>query len=159
MDIAMRAEGTVAPRVVPYGDSMPPHAAESAAMDTTGVVPGAAGMLNLSHPGACRELMEAAVDLGAEVVRGSGRVRITAGPQPAVRYEHGLSERVVKARAVVGADGRNSTVRRQLGIPLETTGPRTFAVGLLVDGLTGWPAATNTSGTCDSGFHAACRVR
>ena len=70
LDIAMRAEGTVAARVVPYGDSMSPHAAEAAAMDTTAVVPGAAGMLNLSHPGACRELVEAAVDLGAEVVRG-----------------------------------------------------------------------------------------
>jgi 2-polyprenyl-6-methoxyphenol hydroxylase-like FAD-dependent oxidoreductase len=76
-------------------------------------------------------------------------VWITAGPQPAVTFEHGLSERVVNARVVVGADGRNSTVRRQLGIPLATTGPRSFAVGLLVDGLTGWPAATNTSGTCE----------
>jgi hypothetical protein len=50
LDIAMRAEGTVAPRVVPYGDSMSPHAAEAAAMDTTAVVPGDAGMLNLSQP-------------------------------------------------------------------------------------------------------------
>jgi flavin-dependent dehydrogenase len=81
LDIAMRAEGTVAPRVVPYGDSMSPHAAEAAAMDTTAVVPGAAGMLNLSHPGACRELTEAATDGGAEVVRGARRVRVTAGPR------------------------------------------------------------------------------
>jgi 2-polyprenyl-6-methoxyphenol hydroxylase-like FAD-dependent oxidoreductase len=55
----------------------------------------------------------------------------------------------VHARVVVGADGRNSTVRRQLGIPLANSGSRTFAVGLLVDGLTGWPAATNTAGTCE----------
>ena len=122
LDIAMRAEGTVAARAVPYGDSMSPDAAEAAAMDTTAVVPGAAGMLNLSHPGACRELVEAAVDLGAEVVRGSRRVRVTAGPQPAVRYEHNLRQRIVKARVVVGADGRNSTVRRQLGIPLPPRG-------------------------------------
>jgi 2-polyprenyl-6-methoxyphenol hydroxylase-like FAD-dependent oxidoreductase len=54
----------------------------------------------------------------------------------------------VHARVVVGADGRGSTVRRQLRIPLATTGPRTFAAGLLVDGLT-WPAATNTTGTCE----------
>ncbi|HZH22924.1 MAG TPA: FAD-dependent monooxygenase, partial [Geodermatophilus sp.] len=110
-------------------------------MDTTAVVPGAAGMLDLSHPGACHELMRAAVDAGTEVVRGARRVQTTAGPEPAVRYEHGLCERVVNARLVIGADGRNSTVRRQLGIPLATTGPRTFGVGLLVDGLTGWPAA------------------
>jgi 2-polyprenyl-6-methoxyphenol hydroxylase-like FAD-dependent oxidoreductase len=145
LDIAMRAEGTVAPRLVPYGDSMSPHAAEAVAMDTTAVVAGAAGMLNLSHPGACHELMRAAVDAGTEVVRGARRVQTTAGPEPAVRYEHGLCERVVNARLVIGADGRNSTVRRQLGIPLATTGPRTFGVGLLVDGLTGWPAAAPTS--------------
>ena len=80
LDIAMRAEGTVATRVVPYGDSMSPRDAEAAAMDATAVVPGAAGMLNLSHPGACRELMRAAADGGAEVVRGVSRVQVTAGP-------------------------------------------------------------------------------
>jgi 2-polyprenyl-6-methoxyphenol hydroxylase-like FAD-dependent oxidoreductase len=149
LDIAMRAEGTVAPRVVPYGDSMTPHEAEASAMDAAAVVPGVAGMLNLSHPGACRELMRAAADAGAEVVRGVRRVQVTAGRQPAVRYEDGLRERFVHARVVVGADGRNSTVRRQLGIPLANSGSRTFAVGLLVDGLTGWPAATNTAGTCE----------
>lgn len=125
----MRAEGTVATRVVPYGDSMSPHVAEAAAMDTTAVLPGVAGMLNLSHPGACRELMAAAADAGAEIVRGARRVQVTAGPQPAVRYERGLHERFVHARMVVGADGRNSTVRRQLNIPLATTGPRTFRGG------------------------------
>ena len=69
LDIAMRAEGTVAPRLVPYGDSMSPHAAGAVAMDTTAVVPGAAGMLNLSHPGACHEPMRAAV---APVRKSSG---------------------------------------------------------------------------------------
>jgi 2-polyprenyl-6-methoxyphenol hydroxylase-like FAD-dependent oxidoreductase len=49
----------------------------------------------------------------------------------------------------VGADGRSSTVRRQLGIPESGSGPRTVAVGVLVDGLTGWPAGTNTTGTCE----------
>ena len=34
LDIAMRAEGMVASRVVPYGDSMSPDVAEAAAMDT-----------------------------------------------------------------------------------------------------------------------------
>ena len=56
---------------------------------------------------------------------------------------------VVHAQLIVGADGRNSTVRRQLWIRLATTGPRTFMVGLLVDGLTGWPEATNSMGTCE----------
>lgn len=148
MDIALQAEGTVAARVVPYGDSMSPHVAEAAAMDATSVVPGTPGMLNLSHPGACRGLLREATDRGAEVVRGVRRVEITAGPHPAVRYQRDFREGVVHSRVVVGADGRNSTVRRQLGTPLATTGPRTFAVGLLVDGLTGWPAATNSAGTC-----------
>ncbi|WP_222263084.1 NAD(P)/FAD-dependent oxidoreductase [Modestobacter marinus] len=149
LDVVLRAEGTMAARSVPYGDSMAPDVAEAAALDTSVLVPGAAGMLNLSHPGACRELMDVASSAGAEVVRGVRRVQVTAGPQPAVSYEHDLGERIVHARMVVGADGRNSTVRRQLGIPLAATGPRTFAVGLLVDGLTGWPASTNSIGTCE----------
>jgi 2-polyprenyl-6-methoxyphenol hydroxylase-like FAD-dependent oxidoreductase len=110
LGIAMRAEGTVATRVVPYGDSMSPHDAEAAAMDAAAVVPGVAGMLNLSHPGACREPMQAAADGGAEVVRDVRRVQVTAGPQPAVRCQRGLREGMVHARVVAGADGRSSTV-------------------------------------------------
>jgi hypothetical protein len=63
---------------------MPPHKAEAAAINTTAMVPGAAGMLNLSHPSACRELMDAAADGGAKVVRGARRVQVTAGRQPEV---------------------------------------------------------------------------
>ncbi|SDY94182.1 2-polyprenyl-6-methoxyphenol hydroxylase [Modestobacter sp. DSM 44400] len=148
LDVVLRAEGTVTPRFVTYGDSMSPDDAEAAAADTSRLVRGAAGMLNLSHPGACSELADEAARNGAEVVRGVHRVEVAAGSRPAVTYLRGDQEHVLRARVVVGADGRSSAVRRQLGVRLATTGPRTFAVGLLVDGLTGWPAATNAVGTC-----------
>jgi 2-polyprenyl-6-methoxyphenol hydroxylase-like FAD-dependent oxidoreductase len=41
---------------------------------------------------------------------------------------------------VVGADGRSSTVRRQLGLALHETEPRTLGGGLLVEGVDAWPA-------------------
>jgi hypothetical protein len=71
LDIAVRAEGTVATRVAPYGDSMSPHDAEASALDATAVVPGVAGMLNFSHPDACR------ADAGSRRERGGGRSRCT----------------------------------------------------------------------------------
>jgi 2-polyprenyl-6-methoxyphenol hydroxylase-like FAD-dependent oxidoreductase len=148
LDTVLRPDGTVTARSVPYGDSMAPLDAEAAALDTTVLVPGAPGMLNLSHPGACRELLTAAAEAGADVVRGVRQVQVAAGTQPAVGWSDGLRERLLRARLVVGADGRNSVVRRQLGVRLAATGPRTFGMGLLVEGLTGWPPDTNSIGTC-----------
>ncbi len=149
LDVFLRAEGQISTRYVPYGDSMTAADAEARAVDTTVLVPGAAGMLNLSHPGACQELVDAAADGGARVVRGVTRVQVRAGTRPQVGYVSGDDEHVLHARLVVGADGRTSSVRRQLGIPESTSGPRTVALGVLVDGLTGWPAGTNSTGTCE----------
>jgi 2-polyprenyl-6-methoxyphenol hydroxylase-like FAD-dependent oxidoreductase len=90
LDTVLRADGTVTGRSVPYGDSMAPLDAEAAALDTTVLVPGAPGMLNLSHPDACRELLTAAAEAGADVVRGVRHVQVTAGSHPAVGWSHGL---------------------------------------------------------------------
>jgi 2-polyprenyl-6-methoxyphenol hydroxylase-like FAD-dependent oxidoreductase len=38
-------------------------------------------------------------------------------------------------------------IRRQLGMALHQAPPRTYGAGLLVDGVTSWPADTSTSGT------------
>ncbi|MGH4005910.1 MAG: FAD-dependent monooxygenase, partial [Pseudonocardiaceae bacterium] len=64
-----------------------------------------------------------------------------------VRYTHDDVKREVSCRLVAGADGRQSTVRRQLGIPLVQTAPRTLAGGLLVDDLHAWPANWISIGT------------
>ena len=50
-------------------------------------------------------------------------------------------------RLIVGADGRTSTIRRQLGVELHQTTPRIWGGGTLVDGLDAWPAQQYSVGT------------
>jgi len=81
------------------------------------------------------------------VVSGVGDVEIEPGDAPVVRYEHDDILYELRCRLVVGADGRMSTVRRQLGIELHQTTPRTMAGGMLVDDLHDWPAHQFSIGT------------
>ena len=96
------------------------------------------GTLNMRHPDACQALVEAAADAGAAVVRGVHDVQLSAGQPVSVTYS---ADRAGEARArlVVGADGRSSTVRRQAGLSLQRDDPINYISGLLVDGLTGVP--------------------
>jgi 2-polyprenyl-6-methoxyphenol hydroxylase-like FAD-dependent oxidoreductase len=52
-------------------------------------------------------------------------------------------------RLIVGADGRESAVRRQVGIPLNSNPARLLGAGLLVEGARDWPTDTFTVGTED----------
>ena len=99
---------------------------------------GVAGSLNMRHPDACQALMDAAVGVGATVIRGVKDVKLHAGSPVTVTYSS-RSVGEVSTPLVVGADGRNSSVRRQTGITLERQDPVTYIAGLLVDGLHGVP--------------------
>ena len=108
---------------------------------------GIRGILDVGHPEACTALSDAAAGAGATVIRGVGKVAVTAGSRPVVRYEVDEVEHEVSCRLIAGADGRQSGVRRQLGIQLEQTPPRSLGGGLLVDNLHPWPANTSSIGT------------
>ncbi|HEU0104494.1 MAG TPA: FAD-dependent monooxygenase [Mycobacteriales bacterium] len=149
LDVVMRAEGRVTRHLVPYGDAMSPDLAQARATDAAGLVPGAPGMLNLSHPDACRELLDEAAEHGARVVRGVHGVRVEAGRRPRVSFVRDNREHRVQAGLLVGADGRGSVVRRQLGVTWSTTGARTSIAGVLVDGVSGWADEVNATGTCE----------
>ncbi|MCW2572107.1 MAG: 2-polyprenyl-6-methoxyphenol hydroxylase [Frankiales bacterium] len=151
LDVLMAAEGEVAHRLVPYGDTNTPEEAEAAAIDASVFLPGVPGALNVSHPAACQQLLDTAETAGATVVRGVRQVQVTAGTTPELAFAVDDTTRVMRPRLVVGADGRSSTVRRQVGVELAASGPRTFGVGLLVDELD-WPAGTNSVGTWDDVF-------
>lgn len=144
----MRAEGTIASRSVPYGDQFAPDAAEAAAIDLGALLPDTPGMLNLSHPKACQALLDAAAAQGAEIVRGARSVQVRVGAAPSVRFRFGEEDHLVRTRLVIGADGRTSVVRRQLGLDLCSSGVRSFALGLLVDGVDEWPVGVNALGSC-----------
>jgi menaquinone-9 beta-reductase len=104
-----------------------------------GMVEGIPGTLNLRHPDACQALIDAAAGAGATVVRGVHDVQLNTDQDVAITYTAD-GARELRARLVVGADGRSSTVRRQAGITLQRDDPINYIAGLLVDGLSGIPA-------------------
>lgn len=110
------------------------------------MVPGVAGSLNVGHPQACEAMTIAAQRAGAETCRGVGEVVVRPGPEPELAYQVDGSAVVVRARLVIGADGRSSIVRRQCGISLHETDAKTMVGGLLVSGWNGWPVEANFNG-------------
>jgi 2-polyprenyl-6-methoxyphenol hydroxylase-like FAD-dependent oxidoreductase len=153
LDVVLRAEGSVATRYVSYGDALTVEQAEAGAVDAAAIVPGSSGSVNISHPGACQALLDEAVSLGADVVRGVSDVRVAPGPQPSVTFRTGESTTTLRPRLVVGADGRSSVVRKQSGVELQRTGIRTFATGVLLEGMDALPATTNVTGTWEDVYY------
>ena len=103
------------------------------------LVPGVGGTLNLRHPDACQALIDAAAGAGATVVRGASHIELGDGDTPTVRYDVDGASAELRPSLLVGADGRNSTVRKQVGITLERQEPISYISGLLLDGLDGVP--------------------
>ncbi len=132
---------------VGYDEMVAPSDAEASAVPLGMFVGGIPGMLDVGHPQASEALNRAAVEAGATMVRGTGDVVITAGTNPVVRYEFDGVEHEVRCHLIVGADGRQSVVRKQLGISLQETTPTAMLSGLLVSGFEEWPAETVTLGT------------
>jgi flavin-dependent dehydrogenase len=151
------AGGCYATQSVPYDEVFEPSQARAVARRMDNLLPGVPGTLAVGHPQACEALIRAAAQAGATVVRGVGDVEvsvgISAGAAPAVRYEHDDVAHEVSCRLVVGADGRMSTVRRQLGIELHQTSARTMGGGMLVEELHGWPSDQIALGTEDDLYY------
>ena len=70
---------------------------------------------------------------GAQALRGVAAAEAELGSAPAVRYWLNGVEHLTGCRLVVGADGRDSTVRRRAGIPLHAIEPRLLIAGLLIE--------------------------
>jgi 2-polyprenyl-6-methoxyphenol hydroxylase-like FAD-dependent oxidoreductase len=102
-------------RWVSYNETLTAAEAEARALPLDAIVQGVAGALNLGHPAACAALRDAATGAGACCETGVRDVRVMPGPTPRVTYTAGGAERSVRARLVVGADGRSSALRQALG--------------------------------------------
>ena len=120
------------------------------------MVPNVNGSMNLRHPEACAALSDAAADAGTCVIRGVADVVVTPGTNPFVRATGPDGDLLEFApRLVVGADGRNSTVRRQAGIELERYDATCMIAGLIVDGLDGIPQDHDFIASTDDLFMAS----
>lgn len=134
------------PRHIEYGDGLDPATGEARSFSLA-LLPGIPGPLSLGHPAACQALIDAAASAGATVVRGVEDIEIEPGPAPKIRYRASGNSYEVSCRLIVGADGRNSQVRRQAGIELHQDPTHHFFTGLLVEGAHGWPTDVQSMGT------------
>ena len=134
-------------RAVPYDETVEPTEAEAAAVPMDKILPDVPGSLGVGHPSACEALGVSAKSAGAQVLRGVTDVDMDLGTAPSVRYRCDGGDHTVECRLVVGADGRDSAVRRRAGLAIHTTEPRLRCAGLLVADVRGWPPHEITIGT------------
>jgi len=126
-------------RHISYSETNTQEQAEAATIPLTGLVAAAPGPLCLEHVIMQNEALAAAVEAGVTVRRGVSVNAVTAGDQPSVSFAGDDGEIQIEARLIVGADGRSSTVRRQLGIEIEQAPLDHLIAGLLIENAHGWP--------------------
>lgn len=145
-DDLLKANDYHIPRHIEYGDGLDPAEGEARAL-ALALLPGVPGPLSLGHPQACQALLDAAVAAGATVIRGVDDVTVEPGSAPKVRYKAEGGEQEATCRLIIGADGRNSQVRRQAGVELKQDPTHHFFTGLLVENAHGWPTDVQSMGT------------
>lgn len=146
-DLLRDAGGNHAVRHIEYDEITPPEDARARTLDLSTLLPGVPGPMCLGHPTMCDLLDGAATAAGATLLRGVEGVTVIPGDPPQVTFRHDGVEHTLRPRLVVGADGRNSVVRRQVGITEHQDPTHHFMAGLLVDGLDDWPTDLQTVGT------------
>jgi len=93
----------------------------------------------LGHPRMCDMLDQAAQSAGATLLRGVANVSVLPGLPPIITFQHEGETYTIHPRLVVGADGRGSSVARQMGVELQTQPVHHLIAGLLIDGVNAWP--------------------
>jgi 2-polyprenyl-6-methoxyphenol hydroxylase-like FAD-dependent oxidoreductase len=154
-EVLLGAGGSYAGGFIPYDETLDPATAEATTVALSVITPDVGGQLNVGHPQASEALLAHAAAVGADVRRAVADVRVTAGDAPEVSWRAGEGPNLARCRLVVGADGRASTVRRQLGIALEERPAEVFGAGLLVrtaDGLAGANAFGTEGENCFLAF-------
>jgi 2-polyprenyl-6-methoxyphenol hydroxylase-like FAD-dependent oxidoreductase len=86
----------------------------------------------------CELLAQTATAQGAEVLRGVDGVEVTAHGKPRVSFARNGEQFTLTPSLVVGADGRNSSVRKQLGFVVHSDAPHNLLGGMLVGNVGGW---------------------
>jgi 2-polyprenyl-6-methoxyphenol hydroxylase-like FAD-dependent oxidoreductase len=147
LEILRGAGGIHVPRSIRYDETVAPDRAEASARDLRAVHPIGTGPLCAGHPAMCEALCTAAAGVGTTVLRGIRNISVAAGEPPSLAFEYHGRRVAWRPRLIVGADGRNSTVRRQLGFAVRHDEPHNLIGGMLVDGVPEWPQDVFETGT------------
>jgi 2-polyprenyl-6-methoxyphenol hydroxylase-like FAD-dependent oxidoreductase len=118
LDLLKGSGGIFSRRNIPYDENMPGDQALPYTLRFSDVLPEIEGAFCMSHPAMCRSLANEAERQGVKFLRGVENVQIGTGQRPEVSFTFEGVRAEVKPRLVIGADGRNSTVRRQLAMTL-----------------------------------------
>ncbi len=150
-DVLIKAGGHHLKRYVPYGDDIDIEAAEALTLNLTAFEgAGFKPPLCMRHPQMYDVLNAEAIASGAELLRGVSNVEVIPGASPRLRFRHEGHAREFTPRIVIGADGRNSMVRRQAGIEELRDPTHHLMAGLLIDNAEGWPEDLMIFGTEDN---------
>jgi 2-polyprenyl-6-methoxyphenol hydroxylase-like FAD-dependent oxidoreductase len=139
-------------RNIPYDENFAPAEAEARALDLTKMHPEGLGGLCLGHPATCDIFAQLATAAGATLLRGAGDISVTSGSHPLVNCTYDSTKVEFQPRLVIGADGRNSSVRKDLGFKVKADEPRNLLGGMLVKGVPSWPRDMQVIGVEDR-FH------
>jgi menaquinone-9 beta-reductase len=154
LDVLESAGGNYTVRSIPYGEELSPEDARKYSVPMDQMVPGVQGALNLGHPRICNALNEAAIAAGATLLRGVDRVQVSAGLPPRIEFTHAGLNTTLSPRIVIGADGRGSTVARQVGFERLADPIHHLLTGLLVEDAHAWPHDEQSIGVDgDLGFY------
>ncbi len=137
-DILTAAGGAFMKRVVPYDETLSTEMAQQFALDLTNLAPGLPPAFCMGHPAMCEALNQAALGLGVVVSRGVKSIKVQPGERPEISYQLDGAVTTLRPRLIVGADGRNSVVRKQIGVPEQKDPPHNLLGGILVEGETDW---------------------
>ncbi len=133
-DTLVKAGGHHIARHITYDETRSAAESEARALPLNIFAPGIAGPLAIGNPHHCQVLFDEAVASGAKALRGAQVLAVRPGAEPSVTYAKDGEEHTVRAKLIVGADGRTSGVREAAGIVLHQDRPHHWFAGMLVDG-------------------------
>jgi 2-polyprenyl-6-methoxyphenol hydroxylase-like FAD-dependent oxidoreductase len=139
-------------RNIPYDEIFAPAEAEARVLDLTKMHAEGVGALCLGHPATCDIFAQLATTSGASVLRGASDISVTSGSRPIVSCLHNSTSLEYRPRLVIGADGRNSAARKNLGFKVNADEPHNLLGGMLVKGVPSWPRDMQVIGVEDR-FH------
>jgi 2-polyprenyl-6-methoxyphenol hydroxylase-like FAD-dependent oxidoreductase len=146
LDDIASARGHFIRRHASFDPALDPDAVLAAPTELA-LLPGIDGPMTQRHPDACQALFDAATKEGADTRRGVEDITISLEPQPTVTWRDATGPHSATARLIVGADGRNSMVRRTLDFELHRDPPHHYFSGVLVDGADDFDEELQAIGT------------